>query len=62
MAREALASEVGDRQEERFMEPEAQAVDGGEVDLVVQGGGGGKEPPDLLHTEDSRETVYSLRA
>jgi hypothetical protein len=45
-----------------FMEPEAQAVDGGEVDLVVQGGGGGKEPPDLLHTEDGWKTVGGLRA
>ena len=59
---EALAVNIRDLKVKGFMEPEAQAVDGGEGDLVVQGGGGGKEPPDLLHTEDSGETVCSLRA
>ena len=59
---EALAIDVGDLQGEGFMEPEAQAIDGGEVDLVVQGGGGREEPPDLLHTEDGGETVCGLRA
>jgi hypothetical protein len=32
---EALAIDVSDLQGEGFMEPEAQAVDGGEVDVVV---------------------------
>ena len=59
---EALAIDVGDLQGEGFMEPESQAIDGGEVDLVVQGGGGREEPPDLLHTEDGGETVGGLRA
>jgi hypothetical protein len=59
---EALAIEVRDLQGEGFLEPEAQAVDGGEGDLVVPGGSGGKEPPDLLHTEDGGETVCRLRA
>ena len=59
---EALAIDVGDLQGEGFMEPESQAVDGGEVDLVVEGGGGGKEPPDLLNTEDGWETMCGLRA
>ena len=59
---EALAIDVGDLQGEGFMEPEAQAIDGGEGDLVVQGGGGREEPPDLLHTEDGGETVGGLRA
>ena len=59
---EALAIDVGDLEGEGFMEPEAQAIDGGEVDLVVQGGGGRQEPPDLLHTEDGGETVCGLRA
>ena len=44
------------------MEPEAQAIDGGEVDLVVQGGSGRQEALDLLHTEDGGETVGGLRA
>jgi hypothetical protein len=59
---EALAIDVRDLQGKGFMEPEAQAVDGGAGDLVVQGGGGGKEPPDLLHTEDGWQTVGGLRA
>src|SRR5438094_9480742 len=58
---EALAIAVRDLQEEGFMEPEAQAIDRGEVDLVVQGGGRLQEPPDLLHTEDGGETVGGLR-
>jgi hypothetical protein len=57
---EALAIDVGDLQGQGFLEPEAQAIDSGEVDLVVQGGGGVEEPPDLLHTEDSWETMGSL--
>ena len=37
---EALAIDVGDLEGEGCMEPKSQAVDGGEVDLVVQGCGG----------------------
>ena len=59
---EALAIDVRDLQGEGFLEPEAQAGDGGAVDRVVQGGSGGKEPPALLHTEDGGETVCSVRA
>jgi hypothetical protein len=62
MDEEARAINVRDLEGEGFMEPEAQAVDGGEVDVVVQGGSGRKEPLDLLHTEDGGETVCSLRA
>jgi hypothetical protein len=59
---ETLAINVRDLQGEGFMEPESQARDGGEVDLVVQGSGGREEPPDLLHTEDGWETVCGLSA
>ncbi len=59
---EALAINVRDLEEEGFMEPEAQAIDGGEIDLIVEGGGRLQEPPDLLHTEDGGETVGRLRA
>jgi hypothetical protein len=58
---EALPVHIGDLQGERFMEPEAQAIDGGEGDLVVQGSGHLEDPPDLLHTEDSGEPVGGLR-
>jgi hypothetical protein len=58
---ETLAIDVRDLEREGFMEPEAQAIDGGEVDLIVQGGSGCKEPSDLLHTEDGGETVCGLR-
>ena len=58
---ETLAINVGDLEGERFMEPEPQALDGGEGDLVVQGGGRREESLDLLHTEDGGETVGGLR-
>ena len=35
-----LRVNVGNLQVEGFMEPETEAIDGGEVDLVVQGCGG----------------------
>jgi hypothetical protein len=59
---EARAIDVGDLEEKSFVEPEAQAVDSREVDLVVQGGGGGEEALDLLHTEDGGEPVGGLWA
>jgi len=59
---EALAINVGDLKGESFMEPESQAIDGGEVDLVVQRGGCLEEPPDLLKAEDGWETVFGLSA
>jgi hypothetical protein len=59
---EALAINVGDLQEEGFMEPQSQAIDGGKVDLVVEGGGSREEPSDFLNTEHSGETVGGLRA
>jgi hypothetical protein len=62
MGREALAVKIGDLQGEGCMEPEAQAIDRGEGDLVVQGGGGREEPSDRLHTEDGGETVCGLSA
>ncbi len=62
MALEALAIDGGDVQGEGCMEPESSAGDSGAGDLVVQGGGGREEPPDLLHTEDGGETVGGVRA
>jgi hypothetical protein len=59
---EALPVNIRDLKVKGCMESEAQAVDGGEGDLGVQGGSGHKEPPDLLHTEDGGKTVCSLRA
>jgi hypothetical protein len=59
---ETLAIAVRDLQKEGFMEPQSQAVNGGEIDLVVQGSGRREEPPDLLHTEDGGETVSGLCA
>src|SRR5262245_50392908 len=58
---EARTIDVRDLEEEGFMEPEAQALDGGAGDLVVQGGGRLQEPLDLLYTEDGGETVGGLR-
>ena len=59
---EALTIGVRDLEGEGFMEPEAQAIDGGEIDLIVEGGGRLEEPPDLLNTQHGRETVCGLRA
>jgi hypothetical protein len=58
---EALPIDVRDLEGEGLMEPEAQAIDGGKVDLVVQGGGRLQEPLDLLNTEHGGETVGGLR-
>ena len=44
------------------MKPKSQAVDGGEVDLVVQRCGGLEETPHFFNTEDGRETVCGLNA
>ena len=59
---EALAIDVGDLEGEGFMEPESQAIDGGEVDLIVQGCGRLEETSDFFNTEDGGETVCGLRA
>ena len=57
---EARAINVRDLEEEGFMEPEAQAINGGEGGLIVEGGSGRQEALDLLHTEDGRESVGGL--
>jgi hypothetical protein len=59
---EALALDVRDLEGEGCMEPEAQARDGGEVRLVVEGGRGREESLALLHTEDGGEPVCGLHA
>jgi len=59
---EALAIHGGDLQEEGVLEPEAQARDSGEGDLMMEGSGRVQEPPDLLHTEDGGKTVGGVRA
>jgi hypothetical protein len=59
---EAWAINVRDLQGEGFMEPEAQAIDGSKVRLVVEGSGGHEESLDLLHTEDGGESVGGLHA
>jgi hypothetical protein len=59
---EALAIDVGNLQDEGFMEPEAQALDGGAGDRSVEGCGRLEEPPDLLDTEHGGETMGVLSA
>jgi hypothetical protein len=58
----ALAVNVGDLQVEGFVEPESQAIDRGEVDLIVQGGGSLEQTSDFLGTEDGGEAVFGLSA
>jgi hypothetical protein len=57
---EALAINVRHLQVQGFMESEAQTIDGGEVDLIVEGSSRLQEPPDLLHTKDGGETMCAL--
>jgi hypothetical protein len=59
---EALSVDVRALQGEGCMEPEAQARDRGEGDLVVERGGGRQESPDCLHTEHSGKLVCGVRA
>jgi len=59
---EALAIDIGDLQGEGFVEPEAQARDGGAGDLVVHRCGRREEPPDLLDTEDGWKPACGLCA
>jgi hypothetical protein len=59
---EALAVEIGDWQREGCMEAESQARDGGEIDLMVPGGGGLEPTSDLLKAEDGGETVCGVSA
>jgi hypothetical protein len=58
----ALAVDIADLQVEPLVEPESQAIDSGEVDLIMQRCGGLEETPDLLDTEDGWETVFGLSA
>jgi hypothetical protein len=57
---EALTVEVRNLQGEGFMEPESQAIDGGEVDLIMQGCGRLEETPDFLDTENGGKAVLGL--
>jgi hypothetical protein len=57
-----LRVNVGNLKVEGFMEPKSQAIDSGEVDLIVRGCGWSEEPPDLLKAEDGRKTVFGLGA
>jgi hypothetical protein len=58
---ETLAINVRDLEGEGFMEPETQTIDGSQVGLVVEGGGGREQTLDLLHTKDGGEMVGGLR-
>jgi hypothetical protein len=57
MDREARPINGRDLAEEGCMEPESQAINGGEGGLMVEGGSRLKESLDLLHTEDGGETA-----
>ena len=59
---EALTIDVGDLQEEGFVKPESQAIDRGEVGLVMPGGSLLEDTSDFFKTEDSGEVVRGLRA
>jgi hypothetical protein len=58
---ETRAIDVGELEAKGRVASEAQAIDGREVDLGVQGSGRREEPPDLRHTEDGGETGGGVR-
>ena len=57
---EALAIDVGDLKVKGFMQPQSQAIDGGEVNLIVQGCGRLEKTSDLCNAEDGGKTVVSF--
>ena len=59
---EALCVDIGSLKVEGFVESQAQAVDGGEVDLIVQGCSGLEETSDFFNTKDGGKTVFGLGA
>ena len=59
---EALSVNIGDLKEEGCMEPKAQTIDRGEVDLIVEGCSRLEDTSDFFNTEDSGEMVCGLRA
>jgi hypothetical protein len=59
---EARPIASGALEEEGFLEPQAQARDGGEGDLVGERGGGRQEARELCHTQDGGQPVGDLRA
>jgi hypothetical protein len=59
---EALSVNIGDLQEEGFMEPKAQTIDCGEVDLSVERCSRLEDTSDFFNTEDSGKMVCGLRA
>jgi hypothetical protein len=59
---EALAIDVGDLQGACLVEPQSQARDGGEGNLMVQGCGRLEKTSDFCNAEDGGKTVCSLSA
>jgi hypothetical protein len=59
---EARAINVGNLQEESFLESEAHARNGGAGDLIVEGCSRLEDTSDFFNTEDSGETVGGVRA
>jgi hypothetical protein len=57
---EALAIDIGDLEGESFMEPESQAVNSEEGDLVVQRWRRREKTADFFHTADGGEAVCGL--
>jgi hypothetical protein len=58
----SLAVDVRNLETESFVQSESQAIDGGKVHTVVQGGGHAEHATHFLHTEDSWEPVCGLRS
>lgn len=59
---ETWGIDVGHWQGEGLGEPQSQTVDGGKVDLIVQGCGGIEKAPDFFNTEHRWESGFGLGA
>jgi hypothetical protein len=59
---EARRVDVSNLEVEPLVEPESQAIDSGEVDLIVQGRGSLEQTSDFLGTEDGGTAVFGLHA
>lgn len=60
VAHASLAVDVRNLEKEACVQSESQAIDGGKVHTVVQGGGHAEQATYFLHTEESWEPVFGL--
>jgi hypothetical protein len=62
MDHHALAVDIGDFEMEAFVKAQAAGVDGGEIDVVVEGFDVGQNTSDFFGAQDGGQAVRSGRA